>query len=122
VTKVLGVLNKLNVTIYSIDARGIATIDRAADRGAVQALQGFDSLHYKRELQDSLSVIAAETGGIAIINSQNYQKGLAEITSDMSQQYWLCTNLPPRKKGYHSIDVKVNRSGLKVRHRKGYID
>jgi VWFA-related protein len=122
--KTIGALNRLNVTIYALDARGLAGRDRGAERAGQQLVAGFDTLAYTRELQDSLSMVANETGGIAFTGTQNYSKGLFEIASDMSQQYWLCADMPAaRKRGtYHKIEVKVARSDLNVRHRKGYID
>ena len=124
VVKTIGALNRLNVTIYSLDARGLANRDRGAERASQQLIAGFDTLAYTRELQDSLSMIANETGGIAFTGTQNYAKGLFEIASDMGQQYWLCATIPPTKKRgtYHKIEVKVARSDANVRHRKGYID
>jgi VWFA-related protein len=124
VVKTIGALNRLNVTIYSLDARGLANRDRGAERSGQQLVAGFDTLAYTRELQDSLSMVANETGGIAFTGTQNYAKGLFEIASDMGQQYWLCASIPPTKKRgtYHKIQVKVARSDLNVRHRKGYVD
>ena len=124
VVKTVGALNRLNVTIYSLDARGLATRDRSVERTGAQLVAGFDTLAYTRELQDSLAMVANETGGMALIGTQNYSKALFDIASDMSQQYWLCANIPPaRKRGtYHKIEVKVARADTKVRHRKGYID
>lgn len=124
VVKTIGALNRLNVTIYALDARGLAGRDRGAERAGQQLVAGFDTLAYTRELQDSLSMVANETGGIAFTGTQNYTKGLFEIASDMSQQYWLCADMPAaQKRGtYHKIEVKVARSDLNVRHRKGYID
>lgn len=124
VVKTIGVLNRLNVTIYSVDARGLTVNDRGVERNTQQLALGFNTLAYGRELQDSLSIIANETGGLAFVNTQNYQRGLAEIASDMNQQYWLCASVPYSKKrgGYHKVEVKVDRPGVKLRHRKGYID
>jgi VWFA-related protein len=124
VRRTIGTLNRLNVTIYSIDARGLIPYDRGPERDSLQLAAGFDTISYNRELQDSLVTIARETGGTAFVNTQNYQRGLAEMASDMNQQYWLCASLPsfPKRGIYHKIEVKVNRPGLNVRHRKGYIE
>lgn len=124
VTNKIGLLNRLNVTIYSVDAKGLIGYDRGADRTAMQASLGTDTLSYDRELQDSLIKIAYETGGTAITGTQNFQPGLAAIAADMNQQYWLCSNVPPstKKGAYHKIQVKVNKPDLKVRYRQGYVD
>jgi VWFA-related protein len=117
-------LNRLNVTIYSVDANGLLETNRGAERDARMVRLGVDSISYTQELQDSLAMISRETGGIAFLNSQNFGRGLAEIADDMNQQYWLCSSLPSaRKRGtYHKIEVKVARNDLKVRHRRGYVD
>jgi len=124
VKKTIGLLNRENVTIYSIDSRGLVSNDRGVERNSQQMAEGSNMISYARELQDSLAMIAYETGGTLFANSQNYARGLADIAADMSQQYWLCSNLPDSKKhgNYHKIEVKVLRPDLKVRHRKGYID
>jgi VWFA-related protein len=124
VKKTIGILNRLNVTIYSIDARGLIPYDRGPERDSVQLALGFNTVTYQKELQDSLVTIARETGGTAFTNSQNYAKGMAEITTDMSQQYWLCASAPvsPKRGVYHKIEVKVDRPGARIRHRKGYIE
>jgi VWFA-related protein len=120
----IGLLNRLNVTIYSIDANGLLENYQGADRDSRMVRLGINSVTYSQELQDSLAMVSRETGGMAFLNSQNFAKGLTEIAEDMNQQYWLCSNLPPFKKRgtYHSIDVKVARSDVKVRHRKGYVE
>ena len=120
----IGLLNRLNVTIYSIDANGLLENNQGAERDSRATRIGMNTVTYSQELQDSLAMISRETGGLAFLNSQNFSKGLGDMVSDMNQQYWLCSTLPPFKKRgtYHKIDVKVARSGLNVRHRQGYVE
>jgi VWFA-related protein len=124
VRRTIGNLNRMNVTIYSLDAKGLLLNARGADRNDIQAAHGMDLLSRNYQLQDSLVHLAQETGGLAFIGGQNYQNGLAEIVRDMSEQYLLCGSLPSSKdKGkYHRIKVKVSRPEVTVRHRKGYVD
>ena len=124
VSKTIGLLNRLNVTIYSIDSSGLIGYSRGPERSGPEVTLGANYGVYNDELQDSLISIAQETGGLAITDTQNFQKGLSEISNDMNQQYWLCSNVPSsKKKGeYHKIEVKVSRPGLTVRHRQGYVD
>jgi VWFA-related protein len=120
----VGGLNRLNVTIYSLDAKGLLLHATGAERNSMQLARGMDVLARNQQLQDSLVLVAHETGGIAFTNSQNFRNGLAEIARDMNEQYLLCANLPPSEKHgkYHKIEVKVTRPNVNVRHRKGYID
>ena len=122
--KTIGHLNRMNVTIYSLDAKGLLLNARGAERNDVQAKHGMNLLARNYQLQDSLVNLAQETGGLAFINGQQYEKGLAEIARDMNEQYLLCASLKASEsKGkYHDIKVKVSRPGVKVRHRKGYVD
>jgi len=120
----IGLLNRLNVTIYSIDANGLLENNQGAERDSRATRIGINTVTYSEELQDSLAMISRETGGLAFLDSQNFAKGLADMVDDMNQQYWLCSTLPQFKKRgtYHKIDVKVARSGLNVRHRQGYVE
>jgi VWFA-related protein len=119
-----GALNRMNVTIYSLDAKGLLLNAVGAERDTLQATNGMHLLARNQQLQDSLVLVARETGGIAFTNSQNFTSGLADITRDMNEQYLLCASLPAAtKRGtYHKIEVKVSRPNVSVRHRKGYID
>jgi len=120
----IGHLNRMNVTIYSLDAKGLLLNAVGAERDNLQATRGMNLLSRNRQMQDSLILVAGETGGLAFTNSQNFGSGLAEITRDMNEQYLLCANLPASEKNgrYHKIEVKVSRPGVSVRHRKGYIE
>jgi VWFA-related protein len=124
VRNILGRLNRLNVTIYSLDANGLLTADRGAEKDSQTAMKGYNRLSRSQNLQDSLLYIARETGGTAFLNGQDYAHGLTQIVSDMENQYWLCADLPASKKHgrYRKIEVKVSRPGLSVRHRKGYVE
>jgi VWFA-related protein len=124
VRNTIGLLNRLNVTIYSVDCSGLAENDRGPERDNMALKRGYDAVAFAKEMQDSLVMVARETGGIVFTNTQNYKKGLAEIASDLSQQYWLCSTAPNSKKpgSYHKIDVKVARNDVNVRHRQGYTD
>jgi VWFA-related protein len=119
-----GGLNRMNVTIYSLDAKGLLMNAIGAERDHLQSARGMNTLSRNQQMQDSLVLVARETGGLAFTNSQNFGQGLAEITRDMNEQYLLCANLPASEKRgrYHKIEVTVSRPGVNIRHRKGYID
>lgn len=124
VKRAIGLLNRLNITIYSVDANGLEGFDRTAELNNQQANYGPNHVEYTQELQDSLAIVSEETGGLAFLNSQNFERSLAEITSDMGQQYWLCAGLPDAKKRgtYHKIELKVDRKDVDLRYRQGYVD
>ncbi len=88
-------------TIHTVDPRGLGAYTRAAD---------------------SLYRLANDTGGRAILNTNNFELGLREVVEDAST-YYLVGYSPTRTEDdgkFHKISVKVKRSGVRVIHRSGY--
>ena len=114
--------NRNNVSIYALDPRGLAAFDSDIDEGA-----GGISLTTDRDMlrltMDSIRVLADNTDGRAIVNSNDLLAGLKQIVRDQSAYYLLGYN-SARSLGdgkFHEIKVKVNRPGVEVRARKGYV-
>jgi hypothetical protein len=67
-------------------------------------------------------VIAEDTGGDAIVNSNDFEDGFQRFVRD-SNQYYLLGYVPAvdhRDGEFHNLTVRVNRPGLTVRARRGY--
>jgi len=67
-------------------------------------------------------MIAEETGGIAIVNQNNFDKALKRIDAETSDYYMLgyyTSNPDPTKKN-RKLGVTVNRENLDVWSRKAY--
>jgi VWFA-related protein len=109
--------NRANVTMYTIDPRGLvggSDIDEQIDPS--------EWLDYLHKSQDSLRVLAEQTGGIAVVNQNDFTKGLQKIDADSSDYYvlgYMSKNPDPTKR-YRAIDVKITRPGVSVVARKGY--
>jgi VWFA-related protein len=110
--------NRANATFYTIDPRGLvagADLDVQMDPAEFQ--------NHIRKTQDSLRVLADETGGIAIVNQNNFDKGLKRIDAETSDYYvvgYYSSNPDPLKRT-RKIEVKVvNRDGLNVWSRTSY--
>jgi VWFA-related protein len=75
-----------------------------------------------RETQDSLRVLAEETGGIAIVNSNDFDKGLKRIDNETSDYYVLgyYSSNPDPLRRTRRIDVRTTRPGVTVRAREEY--
>ena len=134
VRRTIAMATQTNVSLYTVDPRGLATVgsdqievfggipdDRFS--GTETGLRS-DSLRDDLRLaQDSLRVLADETGGMAFINSNDLSSAFAEIIRDNSSYYVLGyypTN--ERRDGKsRTIDVLVNRPGVTVRSRKEYL-
>jgi VWFA-related protein len=69
----------------------------------------------------NLRGITEETGGHAIVNTNELEAGLARVASDGRIYYLLTYTSPAPADGrFHEIRVKVKRPGLRVRARSGY--
>src|SRR5712692_6301107 len=120
---------KSNVSIYSIDPRGLTNLgDEEIEIGAYpdDPTLGVNSTSLANELrlsQDSLRVLADETGGFAAVNRNDFSTAFERIVVDNSSYYVLAYYPPTTDKRagrFHKIEVRVSRPGLIVRSRKGY--
>ena len=122
---------RANVSIYSVDARGLVQIP-----GEAIGTRGLSSdplvrdggiLGFQRELlmaQEGLIALAAETGGLAVVNTNDVTAGLDRVVHDNSTYYLLGyeTDLGRRPEGeFREIEVRVDRPGVRVRARRGFV-
>jgi VWFA-related protein len=121
----VALLQRSDTHIYTCDVRGVVTYSQAltplseydpdasqgaaADRHAVK--EGIENLHR----------LANVTGGLALVDSNDYTTGYRRIAEDNSRYYVLSYRFSnDSRDSYRSLDVRVKRPGLKVRARKGY--
>jgi VWFA-related protein len=106
-----GAANRVNVSIYPVDPRGlVATATVAAQ----------DALKRRRAM---LYDLASATDGLAVIDTNDYDRGMRRIVDDMSSYYLLGyystnTKLDGR---FRRVTVRVKRPGAAVRARNGYL-
>ncbi|HEX5735986.1 MAG TPA: VWA domain-containing protein [Blastocatellia bacterium] len=70
-----------------------------------------------------LRALAYATGGIPVLNKNDFNEGLGKII-DASEAYYLLAYTPSDAKfdgDFRKLDIKVKRDGLKVYNRRGYI-
>ena len=118
----VGRLNRYNVTVYSINTRGMYV-----PGGSISAFDRdfiVQDTSYLQDFQESLAQIADETGGTSFMNSQNFKLGFDRVLEDLDHQYMICYTAPLHaKKGqYHKIKVVVKKPDIKLRYRLGYVD
>jgi VWFA-related protein len=125
----IGAATRANVAIYGIDPRGLAGLsDEGIELTNLPADPsvgiGVTSLYDElRRAQDSLRTLSEETGGFAVVNTNDFATSFDRIVRDQSSYYVLAyypTN-DKRDGRYRKIEVKVTRPGLEVRARKGYV-
>ena len=116
--------NRASVVLYAVDARGLQTLGLSAG----DTTTGFtpeqvdDRLANRKnsllETQQGLTLLAAETGGIAVLNSNDLSRGIKRILDDQ-QGYYLIGYRPDEstfanvngQSKLHHIRVKIRRPG-----------
>jgi VWFA-related protein len=125
--------NRGNVSIYPVDARGLQAVvagGGASSRGGsgqslftgANAMRGFTQLNAS---QETLTTLAADTGGRAFTDSNDFGEAFSRVQRDLAAYYLLgYTSTNPARDGrYRRIRVQVNRPdlrGLRVEARNGY--
>jgi len=118
--------NSSDVTFYTIDAAGLrvsSSIGAENSRIERTVSPGFMDSIETSNLQSPLILLARETGGQVIMNTNDVSKGLSKISEDFGTYYSLAYSPPQGADGrYRKIEVKLRekRRGVKVRHRRGY--
>ena len=117
--------NTNRVTFYTIDAGGL----RAPGASSVQEMTGVQSGYvdslYIQNIQSPLRMMAEETGGTAIVNTNDVAPALAKMANDF--RFFYSLGYTPAHAGdgrYHRIKVRLKdkEKGRQVRHREGYRD
>jgi VWFA-related protein len=120
--------NRAGVVIYGIDPRGlvptgISAADSVRRGGAGIAARRRAAL---LDSQDGLRYVAGETGGFAVINSNDIALGFGRIMNDQRGYYLI--GYQPEAGTLHaksdvqfkSLKIKVKPRGLKIRTRAGF--
>lgn len=120
--------NRAGVVIYAIDPRGLVNTGiSAADavRGGGRRIAARRSAAL-RESQDGLRYVAAQTGGFAVVNSNDLALGFERVMGDQ-RGYYLIGYQPEAgtlsrnsDREFRSLRIKVKRKGLQVRTRAGF--
>jgi VWFA-related protein len=122
---------RANVAIYPVDSRGLQAIvpggsARQGSRGGLSAFTGSAVTQQFTQLaaqQETLTTLAADTGGTAFLDSNDFGEAFGKVTNDISSYYILgfASTNPDRDGRYRRLIVKLrNKSDVKVEAREGY--
>jgi VWFA-related protein len=139
--RILGILrqltefaNRASVVLYTVDARGLQTLGLSAGdaTSGLRNDQVVERLENRknslRDTQDGLTFLAAETGGIAVLNANDLNRGIKRILDDQ-QGYYLIGYKPDEstfvtvngQAKLHHLRVNIKRPGeYNVRTRSGF--
>lgn len=109
--------NRANASIYTIDPRGLVGMPDLDEK--IDMVEWQD---YVRSSQDSLRVLAEQTGGIAVVNQNDFDKALKRIDNETSDYYvvgYYSSNPDPTKKR-RRIEIKLKRANMSLRYRTEY--
>jgi VWFA-related protein len=125
---------RAGVVIYSLDARGLQTggllasdnIKNQQEDGVRSA--GGDRTQFNRDTQEGMAYLAEQTGGFAVLNTNDLPGGLGRITDDIRDYYVIGYSpsdgtfaRPGEKPSLHKISIKATRPGLRVKTRKEFL-
>jgi VWFA-related protein len=141
---VVAAANRANVSIYSVDAAGLRTestlketreeimaaSQRTLSRNPARDMTGEPMMaglernenNLRMDPHSGLGLLADQTGGLLVSNTNDFRRGLARVDSDL-RNYYMLSYVP--KNGdfdgkYREITVRTRRQGVTVQHRKGY--
>jgi VWFA-related protein len=110
--------NRSNVTFYPVDSRGLAAMDNLI---IDDVPPNIDQAMLKNRIE-TLRTLATDTDGIAVVETNDLEKGLRRVVDDLTSYYLLgyySTNQKNDGK-FRKITVRVKRPGVDVRARRGY--
>jgi VWFA-related protein len=109
--------NRANVSIYSVDPRGL--------QGVTDAGQYLDQSEWRtflQKTQSTLRLMAESTGGFAVVNVNDFPSEFKKIDAETSDYYILgfTSSNPDTKRRVRELEVTVKRPNVTVASRKGY--
>ena len=124
--QLLSLANRNNVTFYPVSPNGLQAFDTPINETLGSTGAGsvsLQELNLTRARSSTARTLAENTDGIAVVDTNDLRAGLQRIVDDVSAYYLLgyySTN--PKTDGkYRKIEVKVKRSGISVKARRGYV-
>ena len=128
-SRATGAANRSAVVIYTLDARGLST-DSTLDASNGGGFDPYGMLQSRMTgersfMQEPLHALAADTGGRALLNSNDLTGGIAKALDETSRYYllaWRPANEAQRASNFSKIKVTIaGRPELKVQLRRGYL-
>jgi VWFA-related protein len=121
---------KNNVSIYPVDVRGLQAFPPGGEaqnaslhgQSAYNGNAVLNDLNGNAASQETLSTLAADTGGKAFFDTNDFGGVFTQVQKDSSAYYVLgFTSTNPLKDGhYRRLKVVVNRADVKLEFRPGY--
>lgn len=123
--------NRSSVVVYTFDTKGLKSMSIQASDSTYEIIDGHRALKERlrtqdfKASQDGLVYLAKQTGGQALLDSNDLNGGI-QRSLDEQAGYYLLAYVPdsddfdPSKRRFNKLEVKVRRPGLKVAYRSGF--
>jgi VWFA-related protein len=125
VSETVRAVNDANMAIYPVDARGlmVGSTYNAETRGNARGMTKAPAMVGVKN-QQTMEELASRTGGHAYYNTNDLAKAIHTAVDDSRVTYML--GFYPVDESFdgkfHKIDVQVERKGVHIRYRKGFVD
>ncbi len=123
-SQIIDIAAQANVTINTIDARGLYTTSVTASDHVIGDPQYQSDIRRRSQeaAENPLSELANGTGGVFFHNSNDLDAGMKSLTEPPEYIYVLELSLDNVKQdgSYHRLKVKVDRDGVDLQARRGY--
>ena len=120
--KIVSAANANGVTLYTLDATGLATSDLMSAENKTTDVH-VNEFFVRENMQGPIRMMAEETGGIASINTNDWKGPLDQIESDFNNFYSLgYRSAKGASDRPHKIEVAVKKKGLRVRTRTSFVE
>ena len=125
----MSIATRSDLIVYGIDPRGLRGADvELSQVGSIASDPtlgpGASTLHQETlRDQTTLRSVSEYTGGFAVVNTSQFGAAFERILDENSSYYMLGYYPANRRRDgkFRKIDVRVNRPGVKVRARRGYL-
>lgn len=109
--------NRANATLFTVDPRGLA--------GVVDSGQYLDQSVWRtflQKTQSTLRFLAEETGGFAVVNTNDFAAEFKRIDAETSDYYVIGYYSTGAETGrrVRELEIKVTRPGVEVKARRAY--
>jgi VWFA-related protein len=120
-------LNRVNAVMYAIDPRGVSAgnADQIQTSTIFEMYRSIGTSALRNEEVRAFGVVqtvAANTGGFAMLWRPNMSADFRRVVVANQSYYLIGYDAPAANRGkYHAIAVRVQRKGVQVRARSGYV-
>ena len=125
--------NRSSVVVYTFDTKGLKSMVHQASDNQYEIIDGHREQKVQARLQDfrdsqeGLAYLSHQTGGKALLNSDDLNGGIERALEEQSG-YYLIGYLPdaetfdPSKRKFNKLEIKTKRPGLNVSYRTGFFN